>query len=253
MHGVADFADGAVPDRIAGSAGSANGGLNTGSTDVSRPQASIPATVTTAHSSLVPATGEQCPACGALMAADQRYCVECGQRRGDPRLPFMDAVVLMDTVIKGPRQAAPPPSPKKTRRMSANATLIAGIGTLLLALGVGVLIGRSGEHSGSNANSTPVVVKVPGTGSGSEEATSATAKANSGKGSTSGSGSKATASKAKAAAATGSSGQSKAAESVLHPANGVKMAPPEQKVGGKCSSGTAGCKGHKFTGEFFGE
>ena len=184
------------------------------------------------------------------MAADQRYCLDCGQRRGDPRLPFMDAVVLMDTVVKGTRSAAPPPPPKKRRRMSANATLIAGIGTLLLALGVGVLIGRSGEHSGSTAGTTPVVVKVP---NGAAKRRERSAETSTGKGSTAGS-SSAKANKAATAAAskTGASGQCHATESILHPANGVKLAPPEQKLGGKCSSGTAGCKGGKFTGEFFG-
>jgi hypothetical protein len=32
------------------------------------------------------------------MLPDQRYCLACGARRGDPRLPFMDAVVLMDAM-----------------------------------------------------------------------------------------------------------------------------------------------------------
>jgi hypothetical protein len=180
------------------------------------------------------------------MAADQRYCVECGQRRGDPRLPFMDAVVLMDTLIKGPGQGAPPP-PKKRRRMSANATLIAGIGTLLLALGVGVLIGRSGEKSGPAASTTPVVVRVPGSGSAEETTTGTRGKAKSSGGSSSGSGAN-----AKHSATTGSSGQTQATESILHPANGVKLPKPEAKLGESCSKGTAGCKGGKFKGEFFG-
>ena len=38
--------------------------------------------------------------------------------------------------------------PKKQRRISPNAALIAGVGTLLLALGIGVLIGRSGDDNG---------------------------------------------------------------------------------------------------------
>ncbi len=60
---------------------------------------------------------EQCPSCGAQMAADQRYCLECGLRRGDPRLPFMDAVVFMDA-IKRPgrgRRSPPPPRPSAAR------------------------------------------------------------------------------------------------------------------------------------------
>ena len=60
---------------------------------------------------------EQCPSCGAQMAADQRYCLECGLRRGDPRLPFMDAVVFMDA-IKRPgrgRPTLPLPRPSAAR------------------------------------------------------------------------------------------------------------------------------------------
>src|SRR6188472_1980390 len=97
------------------------------------------------------------------MAADQRYCLECGQRRGDPRLPFMDAVVLMDAV-KRPRQAAPPPPKKKRTGVSPNAALIAGVGTLLLALGIGVLIGRSGNHDVASTTPAPQVIKVGGGG-----------------------------------------------------------------------------------------
>ena len=70
-------------------------------------------------------SGDQCPSCGAVLAADQRYCLECGHRHGDPRLPFMDAVVLMDAV-KRPRQAPPPPPKKKRSGISPNAALIAG-------------------------------------------------------------------------------------------------------------------------------
>ena len=194
MQGVADFGDDAAPGRIAGSTGSANGDLTIGSTGDPIPQAAVPAVTTAAHSSLVPTTGEQCPACGALMAADQRYCLECGQRRGEPRLPFMDAVVLMDVVVKGPSKAPPAPPRQRRPRLSANATLIAGIGTLLLALGIGVLIGRSGNHTNSGASSTPVVVKVPGSG----EATGTTAQTNTGAGSGANTAAKASESKSKA-------------------------------------------------------
>ena len=195
-----------------------------------------------------PKAGESCPACGAQMAPDQRYCLECGQRRGDPRLPFMDAVVLMDTLVKGPAPAAAAPA-TRGRRLSPNATLVAGIGTLLLALGVGVLIGHSGSSQNSPASTAPVVVKVPGSG----EASAGTTKSGSGSTTVGGgaSGAKATKS-SKGAAATGASGQSKATEEILKPAKGVKLPPPAAKLGEKCSKGTAGCKGGKFTGEFFG-
>ena len=98
------------------------------------------------------------------MAADQRYCLECGQRRGEPRLPFMDSGVLVDVVVKGPRKAHPRPARQRRPRLSANATLIAGIGTLLLALAIGVLIGRSGKPHELGRQQHPVIVKVPGSG-----------------------------------------------------------------------------------------
>ena len=33
------------------------------------------------------ARDERCAECGAPMASDQRYCVECGERRGEQRFP----------------------------------------------------------------------------------------------------------------------------------------------------------------------
>ena len=74
---------------------------------------------------------ESCPNCGARMAADQRYCLNCGHRRGDPRLPFMDAVVFMESMnaAAGGAGAAPPPPPAESggsNRWNANAALIAG-------------------------------------------------------------------------------------------------------------------------------
>ena len=31
---------------------------------------------------------EPCAHCGALLASDQRYCLSCGERRADMRVPF---------------------------------------------------------------------------------------------------------------------------------------------------------------------
>jgi hypothetical protein len=208
----------------------------------------VNSSATAVPASAVAATpGEQCPSCGAQMVADQRYCLECGRRRGDPRLPFMDAVVFMEAV-KRPRSAAPPPPPRERGpRMSANASLIAGIATLVLAIGVGVLIGRSGgQGSAPVAASAPQIIKVGGD-SGEETATAGTA----GKGSAAKGGkSKKPKSPAKA---IDSSGTSEAAAEILKPAGDVKLPPPTVQPGGKCENGAAGCKGGKFTGEFFGE
>jgi hypothetical protein len=183
------------------------------------------------------------------MAADQRYCLECGLRRGDPRLPFMDAVVFMDA-IKRPAAAAQPspsPTPERRSRMTANASLIAGVATLVLAIGVGVMIGQSGDNGSSVASAPPPqIIRV---GGGEETAAASTADSGSEIG-----GKKGKAKKAKAPEkGVDSSGTSEAAAEVLKPAGDVKLPPPTVQPGGKCESGASGCKGGEFTGEFFGE
>ncbi len=185
------------------------------------------------------------------MAADQRYCLECGIRRGDPRLPFMDAVVFMDA-IKQPAAAAAAaasvPLPERRSRMTANASLIAGVATLVLAIGVGVMIGQSGDNGSSVASApAPQIIKVGG--GGEEAATASSAESGSEIGGKKGKGKKAKAPEK----AVDSSGTSEAAAEVLKPAGDVKLPPPTVQPGGKCESGASGCKGGEFTGEFFGE
>jgi hypothetical protein len=190
---------------------------------------------------------ERCPSCGSLAAVDQRYCLECGHRRGEPRLPFMDAVVFMDAMN---RPAEPPASAtkEKRRRLSPNTALIAGVGTLLLALGIGVLIGRSGDHGGTPAAPPPQIVTVGGGGEataktgakGGETVSGATTKGKS---------KKQIVQAKKKAAETG-----EGAKNVLHAVPGANLPPPTVKVGGKCEKKVAGCneKG-EFDGSFFGE
>lgn len=184
------------------------------------------------------------------MAADQRYCLGCGKRRGEPRLPVMDAVVFIDAIHRQPAAAAAPPAPAKKRaRMSPNASLIAGVGTLLLALGIGVLIGQTHDSGTiSAASSAPQIIRVGG-GGGEEEATASPATGTEKSGAA-----KAGEAKKKAPEnAVDSSGTSEAAAEVLKPAGDVKLPPPTVKPGGKCESGASGCENGEFTGDFFGE
>ena len=154
--------------------------------------------------------------------------------------------------------------------MNANAALIAGVATLVLAIGVGFLIGRSGHENSPQAAAAPQIIKVGGGGEeGGESAeTASTEEASTGKagkanGAKSKSGSKAAeeaksspkaTKKAKVNSQVGEHGASKATEEVLHTEGNVKLAEPEVKVGGECQKGTAGCgETGKFEGNFFGE
>jgi len=175
---------------------------------------------------------DRCPACNVTLAPDQRYCVECGERRGAPRLPFTDGATQH-------AQQAPGSQPRPGRtRSSVNSTLIAGIGTLLLAMGVGVLIGRSGAGSAIKSAGSPAVqvVTVPGaaaaaTSSPEPQTPASTAGTPASKG-----------------AAAGGAGATKPAS-----ARALKTAPPEKTVKvGTPGKGPGYQKGH-FTGNFFGE
>jgi hypothetical protein len=97
--------------------------------------------------------GEPCASCGAPLAADQRYCLECGERRAQlapPRPPATVAdLAAPERPAAAPHSAGWPPG----------AGLAAGIAVLLLAMGVGVLIGKAGK-SGSGSAAAPSVVTV---------------------------------------------------------------------------------------------
>jgi hypothetical protein len=189
------------------------------------------AATTETHIAPLPISRERCSVCGATLASDQRYCVECGQRCGAPRLPFTEGLVQR-------AQQAPSSRPRSGRsRVSVNNTVIAGVGTLLLAMGIGVLIGRSGSGSNAKVASPPVqVVTVPGAGvaatSGTESQTSTGAT-----GTTKSTGA------ASSTSATKSAGQ----------ASKKAAAPPAKTVTvGSPGKGPGYEKGH-FTGNFFGK
>ena len=86
---------------------------------------------------------EPCASCGAPLAHDQRYCLHCGEvRPGAERR--LASVVRGESSVREPAMAGPPVAP---HRWPTLAEALAGLACLLLALGVGVVIGRSGDDS----------------------------------------------------------------------------------------------------------
>jgi hypothetical protein len=106
------------------------------------------------------------------MATDQHYCVECGTRRGKPRF------TLAKSATSAPASASASP-PNVVAAGWTRMTALLAIAVVLLALGVGFLIGNSGASI-----SQPVKVQITGgtlstasaTKSGSSSATKTTAK-----------------------------------------------------------------------------
>ncbi len=172
-----------------------------------------------------------CAACGALLASDQRYCVECGRRLGKARLPFMDEPGRHAVVV----EATPPQRGPR----SASATLVAGVGTLLLAMGIGVLIGRSAPST--SKGSGPVqVLAAPGT---SAAGTTGTAGTSTGAEAAQAATTSTTAAKP-GVAGKGGNAAAKATKAKLPPAKVVTVGSPGKGPGYE--------KGH-FTGNFFGK
>lgn len=123
---------------------------------------------------------ERCAACNAPLAEDQRYCLECGERRFPMSSVLMGGPSAAGAVAPGAAGAPPPP----TARDAASAdgagrgnavTVIAGVGVLLLAMGVGVLIGRSGSSKPSAAPAQVIsVASTPAAGAPAAASTSFT-------------------------------------------------------------------------------
>ncbi len=195
--------------------------------------------------------GDRCATCHSPLASDQRYCVDCGERRGKAR--FSSATRAAQAA---PAPAlAPAPSPR--HRVSAGTTLVAGVATLLLALGLGFLMGHlTDKNTGQSvraAAATPQVIKIDTGGGGG--GTTASSGSSNGAGTTAakqGSHAGLNQFKAPRVKVTQKVAQqaTAAANKVLGSGAG-NLAPATAQVGQSCSHG-AGCQGGKFTGNFFG-
>jgi hypothetical protein len=113
--------------------------------------------------------GEPCVGCGTPLAADQRYCLNCGTRRGEARLPFETYLAAPGVSGAVPAGGVAPPAPRSNDVSPLGVVLgVALLGGMLL---IGVLLGRGNNDS----SQTPQVVTV-----GSGTATASTADSGSG-------------------------------------------------------------------------
>jgi hypothetical protein len=112
-----------------------------------------------------PTSFENCLSCGAQMAEDQRYCLNCGVRRGETRLPFAQVMAASERPATAP-VSPPPRDPGQPPALAITWPVAAGgAAVLVLALGVGVLIGHGTAGNPKVASATPQVITV-GSGSG---------------------------------------------------------------------------------------
>jgi hypothetical protein len=177
---------------------------------------------------------DRCADCEAPLATDQRYCLACGERRGKARFSF-------EALNRPPATAAPPQ--RRRLHISSSLSLILGVATLLLAMGVGVLIGHNSTTKSVPAASAPQTIKIEGgLGGGNSSGSGKSVKGS-------------TASNAFKAPSVNLSPKvqkkvNAAASKVLGSGTKNLSQNPTQQVGGACSGGS-GCHGGKFTGDYF--
>ena len=200
----------------------------------------------------VSGVGDRCANCGSPLASDQRYCINCGERRGKPRFtlaaPAVTEVVTTRTGRERPWVSRP----------ASGASLIAGIATLLLAMGVGVLIGHNSSSAPASSRQPAVqVITAGGSGVAAGGASTGASAVASG-----GGGAKAKKPKSAAVAAAAKAAKStappppvvvkKAAAAAAKVVGNANVAPVTVTQGGACSGSQAGCSNGKFNGNFFG-
>ena len=188
------------------------------------------------------AVGSRCANCQAPMASDQRYCLNCGERRGKPR--FGAAALAAPAPALASASTAGPGERHPRSRMSSATTLVAGVATLLIALGVGVLIG----HDSNSPQRSGYQVLTVGGGSGTS-----TNAASPGTTTPSSAAGRASTKHTKVVTVHLTPKlQQKAANAAtkVFGASGNLSKNVTQKVNSSCSGG-AGCQNGKFTGNFF--
>jgi hypothetical protein len=194
---------------------------------------------TTTSEQFTAAASDRCASCQTPLASDQRYCINCGERRGKARF-------TADAGASVPEPQSAPKQPRQGGRGNGAATLVGFIAVLLLAMGVGVLIGHDSSGSKNTnakvASAPPVqVVTVGGGGSGTTSSNTKHSKSKHSKSkSSSSSHSHVNKSTANAAAT---------AATKAYGGGGSKISDPTVQVGQKASG--PGTQNGKFTGNFF--
>jgi hypothetical protein len=113
--------------------------------------------------------GEPCARCGSPLASDQRYCLECGLRRADARIPFREVLEARIRREAGadPLRVSGGAAPPAVNRPVSTVYAGAGVAVLGLALALGILIGSAGDDQPRQVAAAPpqvITVAAPAAG-----------------------------------------------------------------------------------------
>jgi len=88
---------------------------------------------------------EPCEECSTPLDPQQRYCVNCGARRGNGTNPSSRYFAAMSK-----RAHRPPPRPAATTGSGSRAAAVGFFALLPIAVAIGVVVGRGGSDGGEN-------------------------------------------------------------------------------------------------------
>jgi hypothetical protein len=142
-------------------------------------------------------TAALCRGCRAPLAPDQRYCLSCGMRVADARVAFVD--LLVRDAANGAAANGAGSAPARNgfaRQLDRVGGPMGAAAVVLVALGIGFLLGQGGNGGPSTVIQRPPVVNVqngggaatsgaattpaPGAGSGGASTTPGDASGSSG-------------------------------------------------------------------------
>ena len=86
--------------------------------------------------------GDTCEQCGSVLATDQRYCLNCGWRRGESRVDYEQRLNGGLSATNGAVATAAAPTQQWTPAFAILAIALLGVMLLL-----GVLIGKKGDDT----------------------------------------------------------------------------------------------------------
>jgi hypothetical protein len=114
--------------------------------------------------------GDLCAQCGSALATDQRYCLNCGWRRGEPRVDYESRMASTGQLTASPTQAQAPAAFQQSPIFAVGTIALLGIMLLL-----GVLIGKDSDGGTQTVAAAPA--PAPTTTAAAAPATDTTAAA----------------------------------------------------------------------------
>jgi hypothetical protein len=125
--------------------------------------------------------GDTCEQCGSALATDQRYCLNCGWRRGESRVDYERR---LNTGVPYANGTAPAPTSVATNPQWTPAFAVLAIALLGVMLLLGVLIGKKGNNDTQTvaAPATPTTTSAAAAPAAPTPAATASTKAGKGGG-----------------------------------------------------------------------